>query len=70
MRGEWCYFNQNFSKETCEKILELGLKIEPQDAKLGVSGMSENSNSDFRRSKIRFIQAGRKMSYTSHYNYD
>ena len=57
MRGEWCYFNQNFSKETCEKILELGLKIEPQDAKLGVSGMSENSNSDFRRSKIRFIQS-------------
>ena len=57
MRGEWCYFNQNFSKETCEKILELGLQIEPQDAKLGVSGMSENSISDYRRSKVRFIQS-------------
>lgn len=38
----------------CDKILELGLKLPAQDATMGVAGTV--SNSEYRRSKIRFIQ--------------
>jgi PKHD-type hydroxylase len=57
MRGEWCYFGKYFTPEQCSKILENGLKIPAQDAKLGVAGMNDYSNDSFRKSKIRFIQA-------------
>jgi len=57
MRGEWCYFGKYFTPEQCSKILENGLKIPAQDAKLGVAGMNDYSNDLFRKSKIRFIQA-------------
>jgi len=57
MRGEWCYFGKYFTPEQCNKILEDGLKIPAQDAKLGVAGMSDYSNDDYRKSKIRFIQS-------------
>jgi len=53
MRGEWCYFNQYFSPDVCNKILEMGLKIPAEDAKLGASG--ETQLNDYRKSKIRFI---------------
>jgi PKHD-type hydroxylase len=55
MKGEWCYFGRYFSKETCQKILELGLKRPSQDAVLGVDGATVDNN--WRRSKVRFIQA-------------
>jgi PKHD-type hydroxylase len=54
MRGEWGYFRSYFNQETCAKILDLGLKITPQVAKLGVDGSSQNN--EYRKSKIRFIQ--------------
>jgi PKHD-type hydroxylase len=57
MKGEWCYFKEYFTKEICDKILELGLQIDDTDASLGVKGLSENTNEDYRRSKIRFIHA-------------
>ena len=56
MRGEWCYFKSYFTPEQCVKILSDGLKLPAQDAKLGVAGMSEYSNDEYRKSKIRFIQ--------------
>ncbi len=56
MRGEWCYFKSHFTPEQCSKILEDGLKLPAQDAKLGVAGMSEHDPGDYRKSKIRFIQ--------------
>lgn len=57
MNGEWCYFKSRFSKEDCDKILKLGLQIEPKEASLGVAGLNENQNTDYRRSKVRFIQS-------------
>jgi PKHD-type hydroxylase len=56
MKGEWCYWNQYFSKEKCELILREGLKIPAKDAGLGVAGMTESTNNEVRRSKTRFIQ--------------
>lgn len=52
MRGEWCYFKSFFSPEQCDKILEIGLSLPAEEAKIGVDG-SEDS---YRKSKIRFIQ--------------
>lgn len=54
MKGEWCYYKNYFSKEQCDFILQEGLKIPAENAKLGVDGSSNNS--DIRKSKIRFIQ--------------
>ena len=56
MKGEWCYFRNYFTPEQCAKILSDGLELPAQDAKLGVAGMSEYSNDEYRKSKIRFIQ--------------
>jgi PKHD-type hydroxylase len=58
MKGEWAYFKEYFTPEQCGKILEDGLKLPAQDAKLGVAGMNDYSNDDYRKSKIRFIQQG------------
>ena len=54
MRGEWCYFKEFFTKTQCELILNRGLNLPPQDAKLGADGASVIP--DHRKSKIRFIQ--------------
>ena len=54
MKGEWCYFKNRFSPEECQKILDQGLKLPVQDAKIGVDGKMVVSET--RRSKIRFIQ--------------
>lgn len=54
MKGEWCYYKKYFSPELCKKILDSGLKLPVQDARLGVAG--DGLNSDWRRSKVRFIQ--------------
>ena len=56
MKGEWAYFRNYFTPEQCSKILEDGLQLPAQDAKLGVAGMSEHEPGDYRKSKIRFIQ--------------
>lgn len=53
MKGEWCYFKSYFNDEQCEKILNDGLKLPSQDAKLGVDGDFQDDK--FRKSKIRFI---------------
>ena len=57
MKGEWCFFEKGFSSLECDRILEDGLKLPAKDASLGVSGMSEHSDTSYRRSKIRFIQS-------------
>lgn len=54
MKGEWCYYKGLLTKEQCEKILEDGLKIHPQQSELGVDGKSKIDG--YRKSKIRFIQ--------------
>ena len=54
MKGEWCYFSKYFDRDTCEKIIQLALELPVQDA---VIGLNEGAvNSQYRRSKIRFIQ--------------
>lgn len=54
MKGEWCYYNQYFSKDQCEFIINEGLKLPDIKANLGVNG--ENHNDEYRRSNVRFIQ--------------
>ena len=54
MKGEWCFYPSYFTPSECNKILELGLQLPSQDATMGVGG--EVKMSEFRRSKIRFIQ--------------
>jgi PKHD-type hydroxylase len=54
MRGEWCYFKKHFTPEECNLILEMGLKLPAEDAKLGVDGAY--SDDQWRKSKIRFIK--------------
>jgi PKHD-type hydroxylase len=56
MKGEWCYFKNYFTQEQCDKILQDGLKLPAKDAKIGVAGMGEYTNNDYRKSKIRFIE--------------
>lgn len=57
MKGEWCYFEKGFSESECDKILEDALKLPAKDAELGVAGLSEHSDTSYRRSKVRFIQS-------------
>jgi hypothetical protein len=38
MNGQWCVFNQKFSKEYCEYIVAEANKIPKQTAKIGISG--------------------------------
>jgi PKHD-type hydroxylase len=54
IKGEWCYFKEHFSDEECQKILDDGLKLPAENAKLGFDGESQVNN--YRKSKIRFIQ--------------
>lgn len=54
MKGEWCFYPSYFTPDECNKILELGLQLPSQDATMGVGG--EVKMSEYRRSKIRFIQ--------------
>jgi PKHD-type hydroxylase len=54
MKGEWCYYKEYFTPEVCSHILDLGLKLPSKQATMGVDGSV--SMSEYRRSKIRFIQ--------------
>lgn len=57
MKGEWCYFKSYFDKQTCEDILKKAQEIPAQDAYMGI-GANPSSNSNVRRSKIRFVNNG------------
>lgn len=54
MKGEWCYKNEVFSPKECKKILNIGLRLPVEDARMGTTG--ETSLDNYRKSKIRFIQ--------------
>ena len=56
MIGEWCYFKSYFDRNTCENIIKEGLKIQSQEAMVGVND-SVRPDTDSRRSKIRFINS-------------
>ena len=56
MKGEWCFFESQISNEMCDRILEEGLQLPSQDPQIGTNTSYEDS--EFRRGKIRFIQAG------------
>jgi PKHD-type hydroxylase len=59
MNGEWCYFKNHFTPKECKTILEMGLELPSQEAKLGVDGSSEYEN--YRKSEIRFIKKEHKQ---------
>lgn len=54
MKGEWCYDNKAFSPKECKKILNIGLRLPVENAKMGATG--NTFVTDYRKSKIRFIQ--------------
>lgn len=54
MRGEWCYYKSYFTPETCNYILQEGLKLPCENGQLGVDGESTLQN--HRKSRVRFIQ--------------
>lgn len=53
MKGEWCYFANHFTPEQCKKIIDDGLQLPASSATLGVEGTEKT---DYRKSKVRFIQ--------------
>lgn len=54
MKGEWCYFQNVFTPDECDYIIQEGLKIPGNKAKLGVEGSLTDTN--YRNSDIRFFQ--------------
>jgi hypothetical protein len=60
MRGEWCYFKNHFTPEECKSILEMGLLLPAQEAKLGPDGLAQHDS--WRKSKIRFIKKEHKKN--------
>lgn len=59
MNGEWCYFKSFFSQNECREILELSASIPFQDSKVGL-GSKSTTDSEVRKSKIKFIQSDNK----------
>ena len=55
MKGEWCYYKEYFTPELCDYIITEGLKLPVKDGELGVDG-TLTTNSNWRKSKVRFIQ--------------
>jgi len=53
MNGEWCYFKNRLSKEVCDYVIQEGLKLPKEDAKIGVAGAMKVEET--RKSKISFI---------------
>ena len=58
MKGEWVYNEAFYNKQQCDYIIEEALKIEPEEPTLGYDGKTGDSN--FRRSKIRWILPNHK----------
>lgn len=55
MNGEWCYFKRHFTKQQCEKIVELGLQLPVKKAQMGSDASRGITDESYRRSDIRFI---------------
>ena len=55
MNGEWCYFKNRFSVDTCEYLIQEGLKLPKEEAKIGVTASSLKVD-ETRKSRISFIQ--------------
>ena len=54
MKGEWCYFQNVFTPEECDYIIQEGLKVPGKKATLGVEGSLTDTK--YRNSDIRFFQ--------------
>jgi len=51
MKGEWAYWLNYFSKETCEKIIDLALELPPEQPTVG--GLTGEDTKRLRRSTVR-----------------
>jgi PKHD-type hydroxylase len=58
MNGMWQLWQQRYSKDLCQQIVDQAKKIEPQDAIIGFSG--SNIDTNVRRSKVRWINRDNK----------
>ena len=53
MNGEWAYWQNYFTPETCDKIVELAMKLTPE--KPSVGGLTGDAVRTLRRSTVRWI---------------
>ena len=54
MKGEWCYFENIFTPEECQHIINEGLQLPNKQATLGVEGSL--TDNEFRSSIVRFFE--------------
>jgi PKHD-type hydroxylase len=55
MNQWWQYWPRHFSNEDCDKIIELALSLPVVDGRIGYGSDEAIENSDYRRSKIRWL---------------
>lgn len=53
MKGEWVYNMNYFAKSDCEAIIAMAKELPVSDAGMGF--YSESTNSDYRRTKLRWV---------------
>ena len=53
MKGEWVYNANYFSKEDCEALITAAKELPVADANMGF--YSERTNTDYRRTKLRWV---------------
>jgi PKHD-type hydroxylase len=56
MKGEWCFWGSAISKTQCQNVIDIIKSRPAKDATLGVEG--ERKDSQYRRSKIRWVLPG------------
>lgn len=66
MRGEWVYNAGYFCKEDCEKLIEMAKVLPTTDAGMGY--YSEATNSEYRRTKLRWIDRTTNPEFEPIYN--
>lgn len=55
MNQWWQYWPRHFNDETCDKIIETALTFPENNATIGYGGQKEITDTDYRRSKIRWL---------------
>lgn len=54
MKGEWAYWESYFDQATCDKIVQLAMKIPSEEPTVG--GLTGEATKTLRRSRIRWIR--------------
>jgi len=54
MKGEWAYWDSYFSKETCEKVIQLAMKVPSEEPTVG--GLTGEATRTLRKSRVRWLR--------------